>query len=580
MGNATECALLSMAESMGYKYQDYRIKSNEILVIPFNSKRKRMTSVFKTNNSEKLIVYVKGAPDLLLPSCSSIISEGGKIVPLSEQGKKEIKEKVLARNAEIGYRTLLLAYKEIDSYGFNASDYDNEARYAALESDLTISTIIGIEDPLRDGVKKAVLTCKRAGIIVRMVTGDDIEYAKSIAVQSGIISREELDPASDNYKQYACMLGIDFAKYVGGLVKEPDPDDPEKTKERVKDQEMFKAISNDLRVLARSQPEHKYLLVTGLKEDERNVVAVTGDGTNDAPALKKADVGFAMGIAGTEIAKEASKIILLDDNFGSIITALKWGRNIYQSIRKFLQFQLTINVTALTISVVSALVGKDDPPINAIQMLWVNLIMDTFAALALATEPPSEKVLLEKPYGKNESIMSRSMWRNIVCVAIYEIAVLLIIDFIRPEIFFGYVDDGTYECMDEPFKTIDIKDTNAVKCERRVNTMIFHTFVMLQVFNEMSCRRIKSRELLIFENFCNNWIFLFILVVTIVVQYALVLFAGLAMKTTELTWEQHLVCLALSVNIITWGILCKMIFPESIFACVSMNEKVIFCSIL
>lgn len=167
-----------------------------------------------------------------------------------------------------------------------------------------------------------------------------------------------------------------------------------------------------MKVLARSTPEDKYMLVTGLKELNA-VVAVTGDGTNDAPALKKADVGFAMGITGTEVAKEASDIILLDDNFASIITAVKWGRNIYTNVRKFLQFQLTVNVVAMFIVFMGGVVVAD-PPLTAVQMLWVNLIMDTFAALALATEPPAETILEDPPYSRTELIVTPVMWRNIV----------------------------------------------------------------------------------------------------------------------------------------------------------------------
>jgi Ca2+ transporting ATPase len=495
MGNATELALLTMAEARGYNYKDLRKRENEILVISFSSKRKRMTSVYKTDRPENYIVYCKGAPDLLLPCCNKIVAEGGKLIPLDEQQKRVIAER-LHRNAEKGYRTIILTSKEIESKNCNPNDFGNEAKYAELESELTILALVGIEDPLRDGVSRAVKICQRAGITVRMVTGDDIDYAKSIAIQCGIASKEELDPSSDQFKQYACMKGVEFAKAVGGLIKVDDPENPGKQKEVIKDPETFRMITSELRVLARSQPEHKYLLVSGLKEDDRNVVAVTGDGTNDAPALKKADIGFAMGIAGTEIAKEASKIILLDDNFGSIVTALKWGRNIYHSIRKFLTFQLTINITALTISVLSALVGKIDPPINAIQMLWVNLIMDTFAALALATEPPSTKVLRELPYGKNESIMNRGMWRNIICGAVYQIAVLLVLDFLRPSIFleYGHEVDGQsfYDCLYDPFRNNVPPEWSG--CEKTVNTMIFHTFVLMQVFNEFNCRRIKSNE--------------------------------------------------------------------------------------
>ena len=168
--------------------------------------------------------------------------------------------------------------------------------------------------------------------------------------------------------------------------------------ESVKNMENFKKVSAQLKVLARSSPEDKYLMATGLKR-LNHVVAMTGDGTNDAPALKKADIGFAMGITGTEVAKEAAGIILLDDNFNSIVTAMKWGRNIFDSIRKFLQFQLTVNFAALCLAFLGAAVLKESP-LNPIQMLWVNLIMDTLAALALATEPPTDELLKRKPYSR------------------------------------------------------------------------------------------------------------------------------------------------------------------------------------
>jgi len=186
-------------------------------------------------------------------------------------------------------------------------------------------------------------------------------------------------------------------------------------------------------VLARSSPEDKYILATGLKQ-LGNVVAMTGDGTNDAPALKKADIGFAMGIAGTQVAKEAAGIILLDDNFSSIITAVKYGRNIFDCIRKFLQFQLTVNIVAIFMAFLGAVVIKESP-LTPIQMLWVNLIMDTLAALALATEPPSNDLLNRTPYSRKENIINSQMWRGIVLSSVYQIIVLVIILFKGDQIF-------------------------------------------------------------------------------------------------------------------------------------------------
>lgn len=221
--------------------------------------------------------------------------------------------------------SLYLKLKE-ENNGFK-SESDREV----LEQDLTIVGIYAMQDPLRGEIVESVLKCKKAGINIRMVTGDNLDTAKAIAIEAGIVTAAEAN------QQFVCMEGKQFREVCGGLKKLEDPNDANLLRETVGDMHKFKLVQAKLKVLARSTPEDKYMLVTGLKELNA-VVAVTGDGTNDAPALKKADVGFAMGITGTEVAKEASDIILLDDNFASIITAIRWGRNIYTNVRKFLQF--------------------------------------------------------------------------------------------------------------------------------------------------------------------------------------------------------------------------------------------------
>lgn len=242
-----------------------------------------------------------------------------------------------------------------------------------------------------------------------MVTGDNKVTALAIAKQCGIIGTNHPD---------AVMEGPQFYERIGGLYcdkcKESSPCNckSEDVVEKVKNYEAFKSVWKNLDVLARSRPEDKYLLVTGIRQ-MGDIVAVTGDGTNDAPALKKADVGFAMGITGTDVAKHAAAIILLDDNFASIVKACMWGRNIYDNIRRFLQFQLTVNVNALLIAFVGSCILRESP-LQPIQLLWVNLIMDSLASLALATEYPKESLLERPPYHKEEYIISRKMMKHII----------------------------------------------------------------------------------------------------------------------------------------------------------------------
>ena len=316
-----------------------------------------------------------------------------------------------------------MTIQEFKSIKESNNNFEKEEDRTVLEKNLTIIGIYGLQDPLRPEIKDSVQKCYKAGITIRMVTGDNLDTAKAIAIDAKILTEEE---ASSEDFPYAFMEGLKFRQLVGGLKPIKD-EDGKLIREEVINLEQFTQIAAQLKVLARSTPEDKYMLVTGLKQLGK-VVAVTGDGTNDAPALKKADVGFAMGIAGTEVAKDSSDIIILDDNFASIITAIKWGRNIYTNVRKFLQFQLTVNVVAMFIVFVGSVVLRD-PPLTSVQMLWVNLIMDTCGALALATEPPSEELLNQKPYPRTDSILTPVMFRNIAGQALYQMTVLLVLLF-------------------------------------------------------------------------------------------------------------------------------------------------------
>jgi Ca2+ transporting ATPase len=282
-------------------------------------------------------------------------------------------------------------------------------------------------------------------------------------------------------------------------------------------------------------------LVKGIIESRltpnREVVAVTGDGTNDGPALKKADVGFAMGIAGTDVAKEASDIILTDDNFTSIVKAVMWGRNVYDSIAKFLQFQLTVNVVAVIVAFLGACAIKDSP-LKAIQMLWVNLIMDTLASLALATEMPTEELLERKPYGRTKPLVSRTMLKNIVAHAVYQMTVILALLFAGERLF--DIDSGRDM----------VTSTHSAPSQHF--TIIFNSFVMMTLFNEINARKIHGQRN-VFEGLNRNPLFVGIWITTFAVQVMIVEFGSYAFSTVGLTADQWLWCLLFGCGELVWG---------------------------
>jgi Ca2+ transporting ATPase len=333
--------------------------------------------------------------------------------------------------ADNAYRTILTSFRTLTIDEFEALKEENggfleDSQKDVLEEGLCALCIFGIQDPLRVGIVESITKCKTAGITVIMCTGDNIDTATAISRNAGIITQEQIDAS-----EYSCMIGEKFRDVVGGMKEVEENRKGKMVKvEKVGNQHKFDEVKKHLRVLGRCSPLDKKILVTGM-QDSGQVVAVTGDGTNDAPALTKADVGFAMGIAGTDVAKNACDIVLLDDNFSSIIVALKYGRNVYDNVRKFLQFQLSVNVVAMFIVFFGSVILKDSP-LTAVQMLWVNLIMDTLGALALATEPPTDDILLRQPYKKDNLIITPVMWRNVFGHGVYQIIVLMIVMFYFP----------------------------------------------------------------------------------------------------------------------------------------------------
>uniref|UniRef100_A0A673LZL5 Calcium-transporting ATPase n=1 Tax=Sinocyclocheilus rhinocerous TaxID=307959 RepID=A0A673LZL5_9TELE len=514
VGNKTECGLLGFLLDLKRDYAPVREQIPEeklYKVYTFNSVRKSMSTVVQMPDGS-FRLYSKGASEILLKKCSSILGANGEARNFKPRDRDEMVKKVIEPMACEGLRTICIAYRDLPCNP--EPDWDNEAE---IVTDLTCIAVVGIEDPVRPEVPEAICKCQRAGITVRMVTGDNINTARAIAAKCGIIQ-----PGDD----FLCLEGKDFNRRIRNEKGEID-------------QERIDKIWPKLRVLARSSPTDKHTLVKGIIDstvlEQRQVVAVTGDGTNDGPALKKADVGFAMGIAGTDVAKEASDIILTDDNFSSIVKAVMWGRNVYDSISKFLQFQLTVNVVAVTVAFTGACITQDSP-LKAVQMLWVNLIMDTFASLALATEPPTEALLLRKPYGRNNPLISLTMMKNILGHGVYQLIIIFTLLFVGEKIF--NIDSGRNAPLHSP--------------PSEHYTIIFNTFVLMQLFNEINARKIHG-ERNVFDGIFGNPIFCSIVLGTFGVQIVIVQFGGKPFSCAPLNVEQWLWCLFVGVGELLWG---------------------------
>ncbi|KAK0577616.1 hypothetical protein LWI29_035822 [Acer saccharum] len=433
LGTPTETAILEFGLQLGGDFQAEREASKIVKVEPFNSAKKRMGVVLELPEGG-FRAHCKGASEIVLAACDKFINS-------------------------------------------NAEDAIPAKGYTCIG-------IVGIKDPVRPGVKESVAICRSAGINVRMVTGDNINTAKAIARECGILTDDG--------------IAIEGQKFR------------EKT-----DEELSKLIPK-IQVMARSSPLDKHTLVKHLRTTLQEVVAVTGDGTNDAPALHEADVGLAMGIAGTEVAKESADVIILDDNFSTIVTVAKWGRSVYINIQKFVQFQLTVNVVALVVNFSSAcLTGT--APLTAVQLLWVNMIMDTLGALALATEPPTDDLMKRTPVGRKGNFINNVMWRNILGQSLFQLLVMWHLQRNGKAAFH-----------------LDGPDSDLI-----LNTLIFNTFVFCQVFNEISSREMEKIN--VFKGILKNYVFVVVLACTVFFQIVIIEFLGTFANTTPLTWQQWFV---------------------------------------
>ena len=559
-GDMTEKALFTYLKENNYPIVGER---KPVHILPFKSDYKYMMNVYK--DKDGYILYAKGAPERVSPFFAKYRTKGAQEDNF-EDHEEDLKNKQ-AEYAEDSMRTLIFGYKILTEEEVNKARQDNPeddlAFFNTLAKGLCFAFMVGIRDNNRPDVPDAIRKCHHAGITVRMVTGDNINTAIAISKDVGIIEPHqsaECKNVAAHYrklvqeKEEECKLGVIngenpialegeiFRVICGGITK--------KTVEggnlevSLNNKEAFKHTVAKLKVIARASPEDKYILVFGLKE-LGNIVAVTGDGTNDAPALRQAHVGFAMGIRGTDIAKDAADIVLLDDSFSSIVTACKYGRNIYDCIRKFVQFQLTTNVVAVFMTFLGGIILKDSP-LSAIQMLWVNLIMDSFASLALATEDPSDSLLDRKPYSRDASILTPMMILNIFSQGIFQIIVLTIIIFYGDYIF-GVPSDRDLE----HFMWNNINGYHF--------TIFFNIFVFMQVFNSINARKLQKDEYNVFSGILGNWLYLLIQSVIVIGQIILVTFGGRAVRTHALSVQQHCYCLLISSLTLVWGFLVKLL---------------------
>ena len=627
--------IIASSSKTDFAFYDFLRGFNEDLMkkymqldrLKFHSDRKRMSTIVKRDDG-KHFIYMKGAPEVVIRSCTNYLKPTGDGVVELKKDDEHLKtlDDVTKDYSLLTLRNLAIAQKEISPEEFNnfmsTKMNTDHLNYEIEQTGFTLIGIAAINDALRPGVPQSVDLCRQAFVKVIMITGDDIRIAEAIAKNAGIIKPDE-KVLSITGKQFieqiggivcktctmetekcSCPKTIGQAKIKFGEDKSDDFYTEKLKKERVHDMQAFKEIIKDLRVIARARAIDKYALVLGLRELD-NVVAVTGDGTNDASALSKADVGFAMGKTGTDVARDAADIIILDDNFNSIVHAIKWGRNIFDNIRKFLQFQLSVNFSAVLLVFICSCIGSESP-ITAIQMLWINLIMDSLGSLALSTEDPSDELLYREPHSKREYIINNTMWKMIIMQSLVQFCLVLYLylygshfivednperlnmirqlencfgdfpaevsEFKHHKVYY-YIMDGkksSWDPMKHLRRNLDPKvcfffDRTQFE-EDQINnlyeaykwytstygntvhmTMIFNTFVFYSLFNQINSRVINN-NLNIFHRILDNWMFLAVTGTEMLIQFLLVQFGGLVFKCNKegLTLSQWEWCLGLA----------------------------------
>ena len=471
IGNPTEGSLLAAAAKAGVDYQELRQAADIVRVFPFSSQNKDMSTIVRENGKE--ILYVKGNPEKIISLCTGISEE-----------EKEKNFHLMEEFQNKAGRLLAFAHKELEGQ-YNDEEQDE------VEQGLIYDGFVVISDPLSPDVYESIRNCRSAGIEVKMLTGDNIRTARAIA--------NELHMLDDDH------IAVEAADI-----------------EKLTDEELKEALKK-IQVIARSTPLVKMRVVKLLKE-QGNVVAVTGDGINDAPAIKHADVGIAMGIAGTDVTKEASDMVLLDDSFSTIIKAVQWGRGIYENFKRFIQFQLTVNVSSVV--VICSILAGFSAPFTALELLWINIIMDGPPALTLGLEPIRPDLLKHKPTRRNENIISKKMLLRIFVNGIF-ISVIFMLQHFKN--FLGAAPEEEA-------------------------TVLFTLFVLFQLFNAFNCRELDDTPM--FKNLLKNKLMLGVFLLVLILQGIITQFGAAVFETVPLSaamWGKMLLT-AFTVIILNEGI--------------------------
>ncbi|MBR6439460.1 MAG: calcium-translocating P-type ATPase, PMCA-type [Bacteroidales bacterium] len=518
IGNPTEGALLLWLYKHGVDYYDYRGDMKLLYQVPFSTKYKFMATIVDSKTFNKPMFYVKGAPEIILAHCDKIITEEG-IVDIQSY-RESIENQLIAYNNR-AMRTLALAYKEADP---NEQSFDPRTDNLVAEN-LIFLAAIAIADPIRPDVADAVAQCMRAGIDVKIVTGDNSGTAIEIGRQIGLWK-------DDDQRDFNHISGKDF--------------------ETLSDEEAKRRIPL-IKIMSRARPMDKERLVR-LQQYNGEVVAVTGDGTNDAPALKAAQVGLSMG-DGTTVAKEASDITILDNSFKSISRAVMWGRSLYLNIQRFVLFQMTINVAACLLVMFGALLGTD-VVLTVTQMLWVNLIMDTLAALALASLPPSESVMNDKPRSRNAHILTKPMISTILTVGLLFMVVMF--GFVQ---YFKHVEVTSLTDFSPRLYLRNFFNFNIVNAENYTtyeHSLTFTLFVFMQFWNLFNAKSFNTNTSAFSKITKNFGGFELALIIIFLGQFLIVTFGGEMFGVEPLNWRDWLICLLCTSPVVLVGEIIKI----------------------